>query len=274
MNRLVSAAVILALSCSALAQVPWRKSLDAAQSEARRTGRLIFVDFYADWCGPCKMMDRETWPDKSVTLAAKAVVPLKLDTEGAGMKLSQEKRVSSLPTLMFLDADLNEVTRISGALPPQAAVQVLKGVSADHGRLMKMRPQARSGPRSGLMDLLFLESRVGGGESGMASFFLAYARGSRGSDSAQAMAEAAAKSFERGDLRSGLALVQLAARCQVAPAVRARYLLTEAGALADLGRSQEAMIAAERVTTNMKAELGIRERAESMLQALRSEARS
>ena len=39
---------------------------NAALEKAKQEGKMLFVDFYADWCGPCKMMAKDVFPQKQV----------------------------------------------------------------------------------------------------------------------------------------------------------------------------------------------------------------
>jgi len=81
------------------------------------------VDFWAEWCGPCKMVEpfleelSEEWGDK-VTIA-------KLDVD-ENNEVSQEFGVQSIPT-MILFKDGEVVERQIGALPKAAIKQFVEG---------------------------------------------------------------------------------------------------------------------------------------------------
>ena len=84
---------------------------------------IVFVDFWADWCPPCKMFG-------PVFEAASEIHPdavfAKIDTD-AERELAGGLGISSIPTLMaFRDGIL--VFSQPGALPPQALDQVIDAV--------------------------------------------------------------------------------------------------------------------------------------------------
>jgi thioredoxin 1 len=87
------------------------------------TEGIVLVDFWADWCGPCKMF-APTYED--VANANTDVVFAKVDTE-AEQALSASFQIRSIPTLMaFRDGIL--VFAQPGALPKPALEQVLQAV--------------------------------------------------------------------------------------------------------------------------------------------------
>jgi thioredoxin-related protein len=100
----------------------WEETLD----EARRQDKLIFVDAYAVWCGPCKKMTREVFPRKEVgDFFNRFFVNVKLDMErGEGLKFRELYPVSAFPTLFFIDAGGELVYKAVGAKGPDQLIKL------------------------------------------------------------------------------------------------------------------------------------------------------
>lgn len=99
----------------------WEETLE----EARHKDKLIFVDAYAVWCGPCKKMAREVFTRKDVgDFFNRFFINVKLDMErGEGLKFREQFPVSAFPTLFFIDADGEVVYRVVGG---KSADQLIK----------------------------------------------------------------------------------------------------------------------------------------------------
>jgi len=83
------------------------KSWEEAKMMASELNRPIFIDAYASWCGPCKMMDRQVFTSKKIKdYFEREFVNLKLDMEqGKGRELSRTWRIRAYPTLLFASAN-------------------------------------------------------------------------------------------------------------------------------------------------------------------------
>ncbi len=81
----------------------FREALDKAKAE----NKLVFMDCYTSWCGPCRHMTEHIFPQKKVGDYLNArFVCVKYDMEkGEGQELSKRFEVRAYPTFLVLDAD-------------------------------------------------------------------------------------------------------------------------------------------------------------------------
>ncbi len=86
----------------------WEEALQQAAKEEK----LIFVDAYAKWCGPCKRMAKNVFTQQSVgDYYNENFINMKIDMEeGMGLTFRRDYPVRAFPTLMFID-DKGEIVR-------------------------------------------------------------------------------------------------------------------------------------------------------------------
>jgi thiol-disulfide isomerase/thioredoxin len=97
-------------------------SFDAAVGQAGQTGKLVLVDFYTTWCGPCKMLDKNTWTDAEVIkLLAQKTVALRLDAE-VETNLALRFKINAYPTVLLLKPDGTEIDRLVGYRDPKTFI--------------------------------------------------------------------------------------------------------------------------------------------------------
>lgn len=98
----------------------WQNVLNKAKAE----GKMVFIDCYTSWCGPCKMLAKDVFTQKKVgDFFNKGFVSLKLDMEkGEGKKLKSFLDVKAYPTLVFLDADKNIIHKVVGGVKAEKLI--------------------------------------------------------------------------------------------------------------------------------------------------------
>jgi thioredoxin-related protein len=92
----------------------WKEILQIAKKE----NKLIFLDAYASWCGPCKYLQSSVFTDNNVGVFYNDnFINVKMDMEeGEGIQLSENLGVESYPTLFFIDAEGSVVHKKLGAM--------------------------------------------------------------------------------------------------------------------------------------------------------------
>ena len=104
-----------------------------AIKEAKKTHKVVMIDFYTDWCGWCKVLDRKTYSDEEVGKFADAkFVSLKINAEkGEGVDLTKKYKIQGFPTIIFFDADGVEVNRVVGYQDAKAFLASMKIATAE-----------------------------------------------------------------------------------------------------------------------------------------------
>ena len=105
---------LIANASHPISALPFRrvKSVaDVDQAVREAGGRLVLLDFYADWCMTCKELERETFADAGVQAALAGVVKLQADVtanDAADQALMKRFGIIGPPAILFFDADGKE----------------------------------------------------------------------------------------------------------------------------------------------------------------------
>ena len=154
------AAFVLSANMSS-AQVPatgplvkWT-DLATAQAAAKKDGKPLFIDVYTSWCGPCRMLDANTFGDKQTADYINANYhPVKFDAEGGETVVFNGKSYSNpsydaarsggrngtheltmviapvngriaYPTVVYMDSDGQVLTPVQGYMTPDQLEPIL-----------------------------------------------------------------------------------------------------------------------------------------------------
>ncbi|MEQ1821800.1 MAG: thioredoxin family protein [Fimbriimonadaceae bacterium] len=100
------------LTAEEMASDKWYHDFDEALEVAKKTNRLVLVDFMADWCGPCKMMAAEAFTTPEFKAYSKDFVFCKINSDFS--QIDEKFGVTALPTVVFLKADGTEFHKFVG----------------------------------------------------------------------------------------------------------------------------------------------------------------
>lgn len=105
---------------------PWEKVVKQAQKEKK----LIFVDCYTSWCGPCKLLATQIFPQKEVGDFMNArFVCVKYDMEKeAGLAFNEKypKEVKAYPTMLIIDTEGKLIHKIVGSQPAEELLDAIE----------------------------------------------------------------------------------------------------------------------------------------------------
>ena len=132
-------------------EIKWISLEDAVYLQ-EAAPRNIIIDMYTNWCGPCKLLDRNTFSNKDVakyinenfyavkfnaegndivnfkgyTFENPNYDPAKANRRNSSHELSQAFRVNAFPTILFLDKSSNLLYRLRGYQTPKQLEVYLK----------------------------------------------------------------------------------------------------------------------------------------------------
>ncbi len=128
-------AIFVLLFCLAssfgISQVAFvEKPFEELVKQAKDEQKLVMVDAYTDWCGWCKVMDRETFSDSVVgDYMNPKFVSTKINMEeGFGIKLAAKYRISSYPQYLFFDGDGHLIQKLVGFIESKEFIEKLEPV--------------------------------------------------------------------------------------------------------------------------------------------------
>lgn len=116
MRRLLLCALCAIGSLAATSQtnfraITYKQALEASKAE----GKPVFIDFYTSWCGPCKMMARDVFPQQKVgEYFNQNFVCIKLNAEKEGKEQAAKFKVTAYPTFKVISADEQEIFTLVG----------------------------------------------------------------------------------------------------------------------------------------------------------------
>ena len=138
MKKIISFAICILFTFPLLAQhgVNFRDlSYEQALEQAKLENKLLFIDCYTEWCGPCKKMMNEVFPQKAAgDFFNPRFVSVKFDMEkGEGKELSKKFDVHAYPTFLIVRTDGTVQHKLTGSSDLEGFIErVQKGLEEEN----------------------------------------------------------------------------------------------------------------------------------------------
>ena len=120
--KVLAALVLAAVSLSAQGATKWEHDFQSALKRAKAENKVIFMDLWTEWCGPCLHLQKNVFPTAEGQAALAKVVPfsaLVQKRDGTplpeGTKLAEKFNLNAFPTMVILDGNGKELRRQVGA---------------------------------------------------------------------------------------------------------------------------------------------------------------
>lgn len=146
------AAIVCALGLSAqgVEFMPEGSLLKDALAKAKAENKDVLLDCYTTWCGPCRMMTTQVFPQKEMgDYVNPRFVAIKIDMEkGEGPEIARKNDVAAYPTFIIFDADGKEKGRIVGGSQAERFISELENTlaSAANGNMDERYAQGERSP--------------------------------------------------------------------------------------------------------------------------------
>lgn len=161
----IVALMLAAFSFMGFAQTEFRHiSFDEALKAAQTENKLVFIDFFTDWCGPCKKMAKQVFPLQNVGEYMNATfIPLKLDAEKEGAALAKKYGVNAYPTYVIIDGNGVKKNSFSGAMDGDQFIAKLKQMTDPNQTPERIKARYEGGERTpelvNAYAMMFMENR-------------------------------------------------------------------------------------------------------------------
>lgn len=119
-------------------------------AKAKKENKIVFIDAYASWCGPCKMMEKNVFTQKSVgDYFNSSFVNARFDMEkGEGREIAAKYGVRSYPTYLFLNGDGELVSQNFGYMEESMFLTMAQDVNSPNNKKGSLKERFAKGEKN------------------------------------------------------------------------------------------------------------------------------
>ena len=139
-----------------------------AKEKAKAQNKLIFVDAYTTWCGPCKWMAKNVFTEESVgDYYNNSFVNFKIDMEkGEGPELAKKFEITGYPTLIFVNGDGEVMHRSMGSRPAEDFLDLGRAANDPERQITTMNKRFEAGERNPEFLKKYTDAMTSAGQKG------------------------------------------------------------------------------------------------------------
>jgi thioredoxin-related protein len=118
--------------------IRWIKNLKQASEVAQEANRPMLIDFWADWCAPCKVMDAKVYTNSALAEAVgRTIVPVRINLD-MQPEVARRYNVQTIPQVVFTDSYGTELMRRRGYVDVQGLSAALNTLPVDLSELNRV----------------------------------------------------------------------------------------------------------------------------------------
>jgi len=103
-------------------------SYEEGMALGKKLGKKVFIEFYADWCGFCRMMEGSTFKDANViAILNRDFIPVRVHSDRE-QEIAVKYNIRALPNIEFVSEDGARLGTVPGYIPSDKLIEILEEV--------------------------------------------------------------------------------------------------------------------------------------------------
>ena len=114
--------------------IKWGNNLDSAFAIASKSNKLIMIDFMAEWCPPCKEMDKNTFSNKNIIKKSNEFILVRIDVDKQ-QNIAEEYNGNArkyggigIPNILFIDKEKKIIHHVVGFHDVDQLMEIMDSV--------------------------------------------------------------------------------------------------------------------------------------------------